>query len=318
MEWNIKIADDLCFDRTENPPNIDSFNQEPINEPIIQESDTPKHLSENIIIPEIPNEQNLKDNYDIRQYNFNVNSNLYNQNIVDKKRGKTIAIVGAKGGIGTTLFSICLSLYLSKTNKTALVDAQAGGGGLDIALGLESKEGIRICDLVNADGKIPAERLFTQAIDYSGLKVISSSYTNPIFPEDRIFVNILDQLKTAADITILDTPRDRLANSNFLKTLDNLVIICSNDIQGLSGASAISNLANGINKHIIVHKLHSFKNIKLFQNNEIQRYLNADILGQIKIDPYIKTSLESGMQLDIKKNSEISKLCERVHGALQC
>ncbi|MDR2748600.1 MAG: hypothetical protein LBB10_01720 [Bifidobacteriaceae bacterium] len=322
----MKIADDLCFDA---PMQNNASTQLTQKVDMLAQAE-PKHLSNQEAIPNIQDfslqstiiEQPIPTPQPTiaEQPNFlnaqPLNTQTLNtQNFSNQQLGKTIAIVGANGGIGTTLFSICLSIYLSKTANTILVDGMAGGSGLDIALGLENKTGIRMCDLVNADGKIPAERLFTQAIDYNGLKVLSSTYTNPVFPESSIFANILTQLKSVSPITIIDTPRDRLSDPNFLNALDKIIIVTPNNIQGLSAASAISNLAGEKQKGIIVFKIHSFKNIKLFQDNEIQKYLNVDILGQLKIDSYIKASLESGMPLEVKKNSEISKLCERVSGA---
>ncbi|MDR3116676.1 MAG: hypothetical protein LBT91_02425 [Bifidobacteriaceae bacterium] len=247
--------------------------------------------------------------------NFSPNTfptNTFFGPISQKTNNKTIAIVGSTGGIGTTLFSICFALYLSQFHKTILIDSVAGGTGLDITLGLENKTGLRMCDLVNADGQIPAERLYEQSIEYQKLKILSSNYTNPIFPTDAIFANIVKQLKNVTDYTIIDTPRDKLTNSEFVKTLDSLIIVTPNNIQGISAASSICNLTKDIKKNLLVGKLHSFKNIKLFTNAEIANFLDAKILGFLKIDSYIKSSLQSGYPIQLKKSSDIYQLIEDI------
>ncbi|MDR3152521.1 MAG: hypothetical protein LBT85_03590 [Bifidobacteriaceae bacterium] len=321
------------FVQTKNSPNsqnIDPYDIAPYPAPspsdksytpnnVLSNFSPPNAFPKNIFQENIPLENNFPmNNFSANNFSANnltpnnINSNSFQAPLSINDNHKTIAVVGAVGGIGATLFSICLALYLSKLHRTILIDGIAGGGGLDIALGLENKTGLRMCDLVNADGQIPVERLYKQTIDYQNLKILSSNYTNPVFPTGSIFANVIFQLKNITNYTIIDIPRSKLTNNEFLKTIDNLIIISPNNISGISATSAICNLTQNTKKSLLIYKFRSFKNIKLFTNNEINNLLDIKILGFLKIDSYIKSSLQAGYPINLKKSSDIYQLIKDI------
>lgn len=68
--------------------------------------------------------------------NIKQSYNLLTSNILEKVPGKIIAIGGAKGGIGKSMFAANLGVYLSNMGyETAVVDLDLGGANLHLYLG---------------------------------------------------------------------------------------------------------------------------------------------------------------------------------------
>ena len=68
--------------------------------------------------------------------NIKQSYNLLTLNITEKAPGKIIAIGGAKGGIGKSMFAANLGVYLSNMGyETAIVDLDLGGANLHLYLG---------------------------------------------------------------------------------------------------------------------------------------------------------------------------------------
>jgi hypothetical protein len=171
-------------------------------------------------------------------------------------------------------------------------------------------------NLINAAGLIPIKRLYNQLINYSNLKILSSSYTNPTLPSNLILANIINQLKDISTYTIIDLAKDKLTSEELVKSLDKIIIIAPNNISGISAALSICNLTKLTDKKLLINKVHTFKNIKLFNNNEIVNYLNIQVLGILKIDSYIKNAIQTTCKFDLKKSSEIFNLLKKISNEL--
>lgn len=72
----------------------------------------------------------------------------------------TIAILGGGTGAGATTALVGLATRAAAAGRdVAVVDADACGGGIDVAFGLETEPGVRWEDLLGADGPLDGERL---------------------------------------------------------------------------------------------------------------------------------------------------------------
>src|SRR5262245_56348030 len=74
--------------------------------------------------------------------------------------GKVLAVLGARGGAGASVFSVAVGLTALKSgDNTLVVDCDPRGGGLDVVLGAEADEGYRWPDLQLSAGRIAATAL---------------------------------------------------------------------------------------------------------------------------------------------------------------
>lgn len=74
--------------------------------------------------------------------------------------GKVLAVLGARGGAGASVFSVAVSLTaLRKGDNTLLIDCDPRGGGLDLVLGAENEPGLRWPDMQLSAGRVAAASL---------------------------------------------------------------------------------------------------------------------------------------------------------------
>ncbi|WP_333618348.1 hypothetical protein [Dietzia sp.] len=73
--------------------------------------------------------------------------------------GRHLAVFGAHGGAGASTFACASALLAARETETVLVEATPSGPGLDLLLGIESAQGMRLGDIRAGSGTIEAEQL---------------------------------------------------------------------------------------------------------------------------------------------------------------
>ncbi|PZS38872.1 MAG: septum formation initiator [Pseudonocardiales bacterium] len=76
--------------------------------------------------------------------------------------GRVLAVLGGRGGAGASVFATAVAVAVAQAQRHAmLVDCDALGGGLDLALGAEKLDGLRWSGLALGSGRVPAAALHT-------------------------------------------------------------------------------------------------------------------------------------------------------------
>ncbi len=214
-------------------------------------------------------------------------------------RGKSVAIYGAKGGIGKTTFVLSLAGVLSNMNKKVLI------------IDLDLSNGAIACSL----NKEPNKTIFNFVEDYTnnkydGLDKYITTYDNNISfissPKDprhknRITVKhidiLIDKCIYKYDVVLIDTTHTLDETSVFALDKSDLVyFMTSNDIISLK------NLKNVIN---------------LFDDNNLNKYKiilnNSVILSKTYLSKYdIKTILGHNIDYTISECFHVFKLDELI------
>lgn len=74
--------------------------------------------------------------------------------------GAIVSVVGGRGGAGASVFSAATALVAARRGTDSLlIDCDALGGGIDLAVGMEAAPGMRWPDLRMTDGRIAADAL---------------------------------------------------------------------------------------------------------------------------------------------------------------
>src|SRR5690606_39625962 len=61
--------------------------------------------------------------------------------------GRIVAVIGACGGVGSSVFAAALALSAAESGRSVLVDADPGGPGLEVLLGMEATTGAAWSDV---------------------------------------------------------------------------------------------------------------------------------------------------------------------------
>jgi len=156
------------------------------------------------------------------------------------KRGKVIAIFGAKGGCGATTLAVNLAVALREetAERVALIDGNLEFGDAGVMLNLPQTR--TIADLVGGKGEIDEEVLDgTMTSHSSGIKILLA----PARPELAETVKtdhlkrILDLMAKSYDYIVVDVWKSfQESTIFFLDAADTILLLCTADITAIKNA----------------------------------------------------------------------------------
>lgn len=224
------------------------------------------------------------------------------------RRGKIIAVFGAKGGVGKTTIavSLALAIRLRTRQRVIIVDADLTFG--DIAVHLNIAPTRSIVDIVRSGDEIEREMVNQVLLAHpSGLQALLA----PPRPEEAELVSpdhitrILDLLAVSADYVVVDcqTSYDDRTLSVFDRA-DHVLLVITPEIGPLKNTSLFLGLANqlGINPNaisIVLNRANSGVGIGV---GEIERVLRRKInFHVVSGGQPVVTSVNRGMPLILEQ-----------------
>lgn len=158
--------------------------------------------------------------------------------------GSLVGFLGAVGGCGVSTFAFWCARSLARRGRTTLlVDGHATGGGLDLALGLEERPGVRWQDLGDIRGTLNSEQLASALPSDHNLSVLShTSGVADIGPSDGLDTAgvVLDAARGAFDLTLVDCAVSSAAGAVLASMCDELVLLVPSRPKGVAAAHGIS------------------------------------------------------------------------------
>ena len=163
-----------------------------------------------------------------------------------KKSAKTIAIMGARGGVGTSTIALNLAGIFAEYSeqKIALVDIDPQNGTLALMLDIEPARGLR--DALEKPDRIDAlfiDRVMSKA--HKNLSVMSTeeSIQEPINIHEETAEILLKELTAKYDIVVLDIPRHlNQFSRECLRLADEVVLVAELNLQSLRDVLRVSDL----------------------------------------------------------------------------
>ena len=163
--------------------------------------------------------------------------------------GLCVAVLGACGGAGASVFASALSLAAARESAVdasgvLLIDCDPWGAGLDLMLGIEDDPGLRWGDLAARSGRLPIDAL-QQALP--GLRVGSGRVgvlCHGRSPETEISADVitvvLDAGRRSGAVTVVDLPRQPgAAADRVLEQADLTVLVTPADVRGCRAAERV-------------------------------------------------------------------------------
>ncbi|GAB1514935.1 septum site-determining protein Ssd [Actinophytocola sp. KF-1] len=126
--------------------------------------------------------------------------------------GKVLAVLGARGGAGASVFATAVSLTALRTgDNSLLIDCDPRGGGLDVVLGGENKDGLRWPDMRLTAGRVAASALHralpTWHTDDARLTLMSGARTGEGPAPDAVAA-VVEAGRRTGEIVVCDVPRE--------------------------------------------------------------------------------------------------------------
>lgn len=158
--------------------------------------------------------------------------------------GPLIAVVGGRGGVGASTLSVALAWAVGQSQPVTLLDLDAAGGGLDIALGLERADGLRWPQLRGTSGVVTAAALREHLPSVGHVAVLSMSRGDAdldITPmPDRATVStVLDAGRRGGGVVVADLPRwPSQVRDAVIAECTALVFVVPADVRGVAAATS--------------------------------------------------------------------------------
>lgn len=148
-----------------------------------------------------------------------------------------VRVVGARGGVGATTLAVGLARALSDDARVVLVDGDCHGGGLDLALGLETADGLRWAELDDLRGPVPPRSILGRLPRADRLPVLSHG-RDPGNDSGGAWPAVTESLLRAADFAVCDVPRYQ--SSRLIPATSCVdVLVVSHDMAGVAAARKI-------------------------------------------------------------------------------
>lgn len=115
---------------------------------------------------------------------------------------RTVAVVGASGGLGASTLTAALAIAAARAGQRAVaVDLAGGSGGIDLLVGAETAEGLRWPDLAQARGELGD--VFEALPEVAGARFLAQGRQGDPPPESAVDA-VLGALARSADVIYLD------------------------------------------------------------------------------------------------------------------
>ena len=153
-----------------------------------------------------------------------------------------IGVVGGSGGVGVSVLTAAIAVRATRAGlRTACLDGDRLGGGLDVTLGIEQERGVRWPDLAGARGRIDGPELLRRLPAVDGVAVLSFDRARDVRLTAEIVHEVLNALSVAADLVVVDLPRpDHEVFGALAPSVEAMVLLAGSGICDLAGASAIA------------------------------------------------------------------------------
>lgn len=170
--------------------------------------------------------------------------------------GRVLAVLGGRGGAGASVFATAVAVAVAESGRpTMLVDCDALGGGLDLALGAENVNGLRWSGLALGGGRVPAAALHAALpTPYLGgrgeLTVLSfdrpdygrADHARDDRGPDAVAVRTVCQAgRRAGETVVCDVPRHPCEpGTAALETADLAVLVVPAEVRACAAAATVA------------------------------------------------------------------------------
>ncbi len=212
-----------------------------------------------------------------------------------------IAVLGACGGAGASVFAVALALAAANDGSDALlVDGDPWGAGCDVLLGIENLSGLRWPDLGTSSGRLPVEAL-QQAVPTvpagrGRVGVLASGRMTTQDIDMRAMDLVLSAGRRSGGVTVIDLPRQPgEAADRALELADLAVVVTPADVRGCWAAERISSRISGFGCRAgVVVRGPSPGGLGA---HDLAEVLQLPLLAWMRADPTLPRDLEVGMSL---------------------
>jgi secretion/DNA translocation related CpaE-like protein len=212
--------------------------------------------------------------------------------------GRVLAVVGGRGGAGASVFATAVAVAAVGSGRSVLlVDCDALGGGLDLAVGAEKIGGQRWSGLAVGTGRVPASALHAalpaaRLGGRSTLTVLSCDRDGP-GPDGAAVRTVCDAGRRAGETVICDVPRYPCEpGTAALETADLAVLVVPAEVRACAAAGRVAARVkrHGVALRLVVRGPAPGG----ITPSDVSRVLNLPVLAAMRPQPGLSGALDRG------------------------
>jgi len=230
--------------------------------------------------------------------------------------GRCVAVIGACGGAGTSVFAGALAFAAARAGRPSLLlDCDPWGAGLDVTLGVESDPGLRWTDLSAPAGRLPMAELSRALpriqVGGSAISVLTHHRVTTADLDPEAVDVVLDAGRRGSCTTVVDLPRTPgPAPDRVLERSDLVLLIAPADVRACWAAQRVrERLREFATDAALVVRGPSPCGLGAA---ELADLLELPLLAQMRAEPGLAHELEFGLSLATGRRRPLLKAADRV------
>jgi secretion/DNA translocation related CpaE-like protein len=226
--------------------------------------------------------------------------------------GRAVALVGGRGGAGTSVLSAALALTGARgALRTLLVDADPLGGGLDLLLGWEELDGLRWPELSQADGRVDPPALVRALPGHGDLALLSWDRGELVNLPAHAMAATMDAGRRGRDLVVVDLPR-RLDDASVLalEGADRALLVVPAELRATAAAARVAATVapHCADLSVVVRGPAPGR----LRAKEVAEALGLPLAGTLRPEPGMPASLERGEAPGGTGRGPLATLCQRL------
>lgn len=169
---------------------------------------------------------------------------------VTRRMAQVVGVLGARGGAGASaLAAVIARASAAEHARTALLDLDDQGAGLDLLLGLEKDPGLRWADLAGDRGHFAAAQLTEALPIWRGVRVLSADWRGGA--GGGTTRQVVETLAADLDVVVLDVTR-RQDWAQWAGLCDVLILLAPCDVLSAAGVQAARRMLGRVDLRLVV------------------------------------------------------------------
>lgn len=205
--------------------------------------------------------------------------------VAGSEQGRTVALLGASGGLGVSTLAVGLALAATRAGSAgAVVDLAPHSGGLDLLLGIESVQGVRWADLARARGELGDLAANLPVADR--VPVLTQARDLPRRPTAEAVAAAVASLRRQHGLVVLDC-----ATEPPVFVADDTLLVVGADVRSVAAARMLAEVRGVAPSGLIVRRGAG----RTLPSAVVGRSLGAPIVATVDHDKALPRLAELGM-----------------------
>ena len=221
-------------------------------------------------------------------------------------RARVIAVVGGRGGAGTSVLAAGLALTAAARGPSWLIDLDPLGGGADAGLGAELRPGSRWTELDPLNGRLTPSALRTAVPEVHGVAVVATPYPAEDLAPEAVR-SVVSAAGRGSGVVVLDLARHRTAARDAaIAALDDLLVVVPAEIRAMLAAARV---VGGFGPTPAEPRLIVRGSTDALPVREVLRGVGLPFAGELPDERRVQEAAQLGDAPGLVRGTRLAELC---------